>query len=94
MKWKVSHLEVSPRGSRSLFCSLGLACAFAGVEKYISYKEFNRPRGARRNLKGGLGGERGGGRREGKGGGGERQALASEAAAKKKAKRERSWRSA
>lgn len=69
MKWKVSHLQASPRGSRSLFYSLGLACAFSGVEKYIRYKEFNRQRGARRNLQGGLGargwagGERGTGNR-------------------------------
>lgn len=55
MKWKVSHPKASPRGSCSLFYSLGLACTFSGVEKYISYKEFNRQRGAQRNLKGGLG---------------------------------------
>ena len=55
MKWKVSHPKASLRGSCSLFYSLGLACAFSRVEKYISYKEFNRQRGAQRNLKGGLG---------------------------------------
>lgn len=55
MKWKVSHPKASPRGSCSLFYSLGLACTFSGVEKYISYKEFHRQRGAQRNLKGGLG---------------------------------------
>lgn len=55
-----------PRGPAVPFSySLGLACAFSGVEKYIRYKEFNRQRGAQRNLQGGLGGERVGGRREG-----------------------------
>lgn len=43
---------------------------FSGVEKYISYKEFNRQKGAQRNLKGRLGGEAVGGRRTGAGGGG------------------------
>uniref|UniRef100_A0A2I2YJ73 Uncharacterized protein n=1 Tax=Gorilla gorilla gorilla TaxID=9595 RepID=A0A2I2YJ73_GORGO len=68
VEWKVSQPKPFPRGSRSLFYSLGLACAFSGVEKYISYKEFNRQKGAQRNLKCGLGGEAVGGRRAGAGG--------------------------
>uniref|UniRef100_A0A2K5YF82 Uncharacterized protein n=1 Tax=Mandrillus leucophaeus TaxID=9568 RepID=A0A2K5YF82_MANLE len=60
VEWKVSQLKPFPRGSHSLFYSLGLA-----LEKYISYKEFNRQKGAQRNLKGRLGGEAVGGRRTG-----------------------------
>uniref|UniRef100_A0A2K5LXY5 Uncharacterized protein n=1 Tax=Cercocebus atys TaxID=9531 RepID=A0A2K5LXY5_CERAT len=67
VEWKVSQLKPFPRGSHSLFYSLGLA-----LEKYISYKEFNRQKGAQRNLKGRLGGEAVGGRRTGAGWGGQK----------------------
>uniref|UniRef100_A0A452UWZ7 Uncharacterized protein n=1 Tax=Ursus maritimus TaxID=29073 RepID=A0A452UWZ7_URSMA len=68
IKWKVSQPKASPRSSSPLLYSLGLACAFSGVEKYISCEEFNRQPGAQRNLQGGLGGAGVGRRRAGEGG--------------------------